>query len=139
MGSPEASYKSPRAAVLLSIARQELGGDASSPTGLFEHVSAVVVGPFDKMTTEEVTGLLRLGGAAVVELPPAPQRLPAVEGNLQRVVFISSSAPAWGAMRAGVVAQVWGEVCLDPMWILDSVSALRALPTQRFIVPLGHR
>ena len=123
----------------LPVDKQELGRGDFSPTGLFEHISAVVVGPFDKMTTEEVTCLLRLGGAAVVEVPPVPQRLPAVEGDLQRVVFISNTAPGWGPLRAGVVAQVWDEVCLDPMWILDSVSALRALPTQRFVVPFGKR
>ena len=100
----------------------------------------MVVGPFDKMSTEEVTCLLRLGGATVAEVPPVPQRLPAVvEGDLQRVVFISNTAPGWGPLRAGVVAQVADEVCLDPMWILDSVSALRELPTQRFVVPLGRR
>lgn len=134
-------------------------GVAATPTGLFENISAVLIGPYEKISTDEVACLLRLGGAELVAAPPAPQRLPEVENGRQRVVFVSSSAAHLRSIPANVVTQIKSEICLDPIvslekcssfslqgaptirdhfsqWLMDSVSALQALPAARFIVPV---
>jgi hypothetical protein len=96
---------------------------------LFETFQVFLAGPYDKISRDELAGLLSLGGAKVLDTPPLSHSIaPAAPGK--RIVLLTSGTALNSRpelFRFAGVASI-----LDTAWVMDSVSALRALPLEDF-------
>lgn len=96
---------------------------------LFETFQVFLAGPYDKISRDELAGLLSLGGAEVLDTPPLSHSIaPAAPGK--RIVLLTSGTALNSRpelFRFAGVASI-----LDTAWVMDSVSALRALPLEDF-------
>ena len=90
---------------------------------LFDGLTVGILGPLDKVMTEEFELLLRVGGANVVASDVAI-------GDPSAIIV--ASCTKYTPKKAATARDRAAAVIVDQAWVMDSVSEHTLLPTARF-------